>query len=175
MLNRNILIKLKQGFYVSKKYLEKETDTESYLEYIGCILKEPSYVSLGYALAKYNLIPESIFDITYVTTKKTDTYITPLKSFIYKSISEKLFIGFQAINYKEKKVYFAYPYKAIFDLFYYADFPNEESIKRYITSSRINWENIDKLNRIELKNLLESSNINKMSLLLQILNKEKIL
>ena len=169
------LIKIKSGFYLSNEYLKAEEDNEKYLEYIGCVLKEPSYVSLRYALAKYNLIPESIFDITYVTTKKTDRFNTPLRSFSYNNITEKLYFGYKTVNYKNKMINIAYPYKAIFDLFYYSKLSSIEEVKDYVKNSRINWGNLDKANKIQLKKILFESNLKKMTQLLEVLKIEKII
>jgi len=175
LINKNYLVKVKQGFYISTQYMEKEPNPQLYLEFIGGILKEPSYVSLEYALAKYNLIPESVFDITYVTTQKTDKFVTSIGAFIYKSICNRLYLGFENIQYKDKIISFAYPYKAIFDLFYYANFNNKDSIKDYVYSSRINWQNLDKSNLRQLKKLMIDSKIKKMQILSQVLTQENIL
>ena len=169
------MTRLKTGFYISNEYLEKEADNERYFEYLGCILKEPSYVSLRYALSKYNLIPESIFDLTLVTTKKTNRFNTTLKSFVYKNITEKFYFGYNSLIYKNKIINFAYPYKAVFDLFYYTKLNSKEELRDYVESSRINWDNLDKTNKSRLSKLLKTSNLKKMSQLLEVLQEQKIL
>lgn len=175
LIKKGVMSKIKSGFYISNEYLKSETNNGKYLEYIGCILKEPSYISLRYALSKYNLIPESIFDITYVTLKKTNRFDTSLVSFSYKNISKNLYFGYANTNYKDRVVNFAYPYKAIFDLFYYAKFNSKEEIQDYVISSRINWENLDTNNKIQLKKILTNSNQQMMKQLLEILIEQKII
>lgn len=175
LIKKGVISKIKSGFYISNDYLKAETNNEKYLEYIGCILKEPSYISLRYALSKYNLIPESIFDITYVTLKKTNRFDTSLVSFSYKNISKNLYFGYAKTNYKDRVVNFAYPYKAIFDLFYYAKFSSKEEMQEYVISSRINWENIDTKDKVQLKKILANSNQQKMKWLLEILIEQKII
>lgn len=175
LIKKNILTRLKTGFYISNEYLEKETDNERYFEYLGCILKEPSYVSLRYALSKYNLIPESIFDLTLVTTKKTNRFSTAFKSFAYKNITEKFYFGYNSLSYKNKIINFAYPYKAVFDLFYYTKLNSKEELQDYVESSRINWDNLDKTNKSRLRKLLKTSNLKRMSQLLEVLQEQEIL
>ena len=175
LIKKGILTRIKSGFYISNEYLKAEIDNEKYLEYIGCILKEPSYISLRYALAKYNLIPEAIFDITYVTTKKTDRFDTALRSFSYNNMTERLYFGYTKVNYKDKTINIAYPYKAIFDLFYYAKLGSMEETRDYIKSSRINWDSLDKSNKTQLKKILELSKTKKMTQLLMVLQSERII
>ena len=175
LIKNGVLIKLKSGFYMSSQYVQEETESERYLEYIGCMLKQPSYVSLRYALSKYNLIPESIFSITYVTTKKTDRFDTAMQSFVYSNITEKFFTGFTQVQYKDKIINFAKPYKAIFDLFYYAKMSSLAEASECVQSSRINWEYVDRSNKLQLKKLLITSNVQKMQRVLQTLQAEKLI
>ena len=175
LIKNGVLIKLKSGFYISTEYLREQTESERYLEYIGCMLKQPSYVSLRYALSKYSLIPESIFAITYVTTKKTDRFDTAMQSFVYSNITEKFFTGFTTVQYKDKIINFAKPYKAIFDLFYYAKIASLAETREYVYSSRINWEYLNQGGKIQLKKLLITSNLQKMQRVLQTLQADKLI
>jgi len=47
----------------------------------------PSYVSLDYALSHYGLIPEAVYQITSVTTRRSKTYDTPLGRFSYERLA----------------------------------------------------------------------------------------
>jgi len=175
LIKGGLLTRIKPGVYISSEYMKQQTDKEKYLEYLGCILKQPSYVSLRYALSKYNLIPESIFDITYVTTKKTNRFDTPVKSFVYSNITEKLFFGFSAVSFGNKIVNFALPYKALFDLFYYARLADKEDTRNFLLTSRINWKNLDRGNKNQLKKILANSDLSKMKRVLIILQEEKLI
>jgi len=174
MIKDKILIRIKPGFYISTDYLNSQTDTEEYLEYIGNILREPSYISLRYALFKYNLIPESIYEITYITTKKPAKFESSVKNFSYRNINEQLFDRYTTFTYKDKLVNIAYPYKALFDFFYYINFKSKDEIADFIETSRINWDNLDTKNKKLLEKILKLSN-NKMSLILEVLKDRKIL
>lgn len=175
LIKAGVLSRLKSGFYISNEYFRQQADGQRYLEYIGCILKQPSYVSLRYALAKYNLIPEAIFDLTYVTTKKTKRIDTAITSFVYNNINEKLFVGFSPLKYGNKVINFAKPYKALFDLFYYAKISTREEIQNYVRSARINWEMLEQSDKRQLQKILLCTKLQKMQQLCAILQEEKLI
>ncbi len=82
-------------------------------------IHQPSYISLEMALAYYHLIPESVYGITSVTTRKPYKYDTFLGDFNYRYIKPKLFFGYELVNYQPNKIYkIGYPEKVIVDYFY---------------------------------------------------------
>jgi len=80
---------------------------------------EPSYISLHMALQYYGLIPEGVFTMTSISTKKTNEFTTPVGNFIYKKIRKDLMFGYKIIKIN-KLLYFkiAEIEKAILDFFY---------------------------------------------------------
>lgn len=131
--SEKILLPLKNGLYVSSPFLltleGNSGEKEIYREYLANILRYPSYVSLEYAAAQYGLIPEGVTVVTCVTLKTPRTYQTPLGSFTYKNISEKLFSGYNYVKFAGKPVTVARPGKALFDLLYFKKFPPLESLR----------------------------------------------
>ena len=103
LLKKGEIIALKKGLYVSRLYLlslAKNPDLrEKYLEYLANIIRYPSYISLEYALSRFGVIPEGVYAITSVTTKTGRVYKNNLGNFIYKSIREDLFDGFEAVDF----------------------------------------------------------------------------
>jgi predicted transcriptional regulator of viral defense system len=81
-------------------------------------LHSPAYISLQSALKYYNLIPETVFSITSVSTKKTIHYTTPIWSFIYQTIKPSLYQWYTIINSPYGDICMATPAKAICDLLY---------------------------------------------------------
>lgn len=83
-------------------------------------LVSPSYVSLQSALAHHGLIPESVFQVTSITSRQRTTSIeTPLGTYLFRHIQPKLFHGFQLFNITtDQKAYIARPEKALLDLIY---------------------------------------------------------
>lgn len=149
-LNQNIkrwtknglILRLKNGLYVTKTYVDRSMHDPAYLELVANKLVIPSYLSLEYVLQKYNLLTEATFAFTSVTLKSTRRYVNKLGSFYYHSIKTDLFFGFETKHYGKNVIYEASPAKALFDYLYLHE-PNLDS-EREIEELRINWTNIDK-------------------------------
>ncbi|MFA4831636.1 MAG: hypothetical protein WC618_05760 [Patescibacteria group bacterium] len=92
-------------------------------EFIANRLREPSYISLEYALYYYNLTVDISFHITSVTTKGTKNITVGDKTFFYHHVKPTVFDGFvvKEIGGHEdvgQRFYIATPEKAFVDLFY---------------------------------------------------------
>jgi len=140
------LIKIKQGFYA---FADQKID-DYFLFLIANKIYEPSYISLEKALKYYGLIPEEIFQITSVSTKKTNTFNNPIGSFSYRHIKESLFWGYHFISNSNQKVLIADAEKAILDYIYlHSELKTENDFKELrINSNSFNENiNLDKLNK----------------------------
>jgi len=179
LINSGILIPIKKGFYISSFYLDLikgKNETEQYLEYLAGIIKYPSYISLEYALAKYGLIPESIFRITSISQKTTRKYESKLTTFSYRKIKESLFIGFIEKKYGKQTIRFATPAKAIFDYLYLKKFASSLEIENYLLEDgRINWQALEPTDKILFSKYVGLSSSKKMDKILKILVNNKIL
>jgi len=78
----------------------------------------PSYISLESALSYYNLIPETIYGITAISTRKTYHFSTYLGEFYYRSIKPSLFFGYNLIKIKNIYIKMASIEKTLLDYFY---------------------------------------------------------
>jgi len=98
-------------------------------------LREPSYISLEYALNLYGLIPEAVFVYTSIGTKKTASFETVIGNFSYQSVKKPLFFGYILKGQGSVKYKIAEPEKAILDFLYLrSDIKDENDIE----SLRIN-------------------------------------
>jgi len=79
---------------------------------------EPSYVSLEMALSYYGLIPESVYGVTSVTSKKTYKLASPIGNFSYHRIKPELMFGYRLVNYQNHNFKIAEIEKAILDYFH---------------------------------------------------------
>lgn len=110
----------------------------------------PSYVSMEIALAHYNLIPEAVYGITSVSSRKTNHFVTAFGEFIYHQIKPQLIFGYRLVSYRSHNFKIAEPEKAILDYFYLNTHLNREED---FAGLRINGEvfkeqtSIDKLQR----------------------------
>lgn len=109
------LVSLRQGWYAFADYLS-EPDIANY--FAGKIYS-PSYISLHSALAFYEMIPESVVQITSVTTLKTAEFQNLFAHYSYQTIRPELFWGYEPKTMTDGKTYMmATPEKALLDLLY---------------------------------------------------------
>jgi len=113
LVSKGILETIKPGFYLNNNLISQSNQKEELVEYVGSVVKYPSYVSFEYALSKYGLIPESVFTLTYTTTKNPGDYNSKSYSFRYRNIKTTLFTDYEERNLGEAKYLFAKKYKAL--------------------------------------------------------------
>ncbi len=111
---KGYLKKVKRGFYC----FSTQDVNQDFLFYVANKIYAPSYVSLDMALKHYGLIPEEIFQITSVSTKKTTNFETRVGNFSYRQIKPNLFWGYRLVDFAKQKVLLAEPEKAILDYLY---------------------------------------------------------
>lgn len=144
------LTKLRRGWYAFAECL-KERDITLL---IANQLVEPSYISLHYALAYFGMIPESVIQLTSVTTQRTARYDTTIAAFSYHTIAADLYFGYQLIPLGSKiqgERYYrmATPEKALLDLLYlHPEYQSEEDFLQLRLDEDYMQEelNIDRLN-----------------------------
>lgn len=112
---KGYLKKIVKGYY----FFAETPLTENALFEIANRIYPPSYLSLETALALYGLIPEAVYGITSVATRPTRTFETPIASFFFRTISPRLYFGYEVRTYGEGKHFsIASPEKAILDYLY---------------------------------------------------------
>lgn len=105
------LIRLKRDLYIySKSAISKEL--------IANHLYGASYISLETALSYYGIIPERVYAIRSMTTKRAKSFTTPIGNFEYKTVPIEYFnIGLhQEIIDNQYAFLIATPTKAICDM-----------------------------------------------------------
>ena len=152
VLNANIkywlknkeLILLKKGVYILKNKYDKEPQKDLYLEYIANWLIQPSYLSLEYVLAKYQLLTEPANAITSITIKTTREITNNIGVFRYYSISRALFMDYEIKYFYDSPVMIAKKSKALFDYLYIRFLRNAPINNSAVKNLRINWENVSR-------------------------------
>lgn len=118
-VGKGYIVKLRNGHYIFSEHL----DTENINLFIANRIYRPSYVSLHTTLAFHGLIPESITQVTSVSTLKTAHFHNGV--FSYKTVKPHMFFGYTALPYnRNKSILMATPEKAILDLLYLYPFYN---------------------------------------------------
>ncbi len=106
--------KLTRGYYI---FSDTQVDEGALFE-ISNKIYAPSYVSLQMALSYYGLIPESVYGITAVATRRTYQFQTPLAKFIFRTIKTGMFFGYNLIKHRGKYFKMASVEKAVVDFLY---------------------------------------------------------
>lgn len=115
---------------------------DTMLKMIAGRIYKPSYTGLESALSYYGLIPEAVFQIRSVTTRKTKTFATSLACFSYRSIHKRLFWGYSLKNVDTHTFFISDPEKTILDYLYLNPHINDESAFEEL---RLNKEQIQNL------------------------------
>ena len=121
-VRRGAMLHLRKNLYVTKAYLdnaEKKGAYSDYIEFVANKLYSPSYLSLDYVLHEHNMLTEIPRNITSVGLRKTDSFSNDLGIFIYHTIKEDLFTGFNVEKKGDFSILRATKAKALFDFLYF--------------------------------------------------------
>jgi len=112
---RGQVIRLKKGLYVVSEIISRKPVS---CELLANHLYGPSYLSLETALSFYGMIPERVFAIRSITTKRAKNFTTPFGNFDYTTVSANYFrIGLRQEIVENQYVFLiATPEKALCDL-----------------------------------------------------------
>ena len=140
--HRQRLVEWQKKGYIKKiakgRYIFSDlTMDENILFEIANRLYGPSYVSLESALSYYQIIPEAVYGITSVSTRRTYSFSTPCGEFYYRTLKPSFFFGYEIMIFDSKSFKIADLEKAVIDFFYLH--PNIKSDSD-ITSLRFNKE-----------------------------------
>ncbi len=175
LIKKRVLSRLKKGFYINLDYLDKSQFKSQLLEYLGQVMVYPSYLSTEYVLAEKGFLAESVYGLTYITTKKTRQIITDQATFIYKNIKSDLFFGFETRKVDEYNYNVATFPKALFDMIYLTLRKTKEEREEYLMNSRFNWESLGKNVKAEFKQIVAQTKIKKMQDVCQSLKKRGVI
>ncbi|MCG2587812.1 type IV toxin-antitoxin system AbiEi family antitoxin domain-containing protein [Rhodohalobacter sulfatireducens] len=106
--------KLRNRFY----FFTGNSVNERYLFFAANELYSPSYISLESALSWYGFIPEGVFQVTSCSSRKTQSFDTPLGSFSYRHIQPALFFGYHLEEWNNHHFAIAEPEKTVIDYLY---------------------------------------------------------
>ena len=141
-IKKGYIQKLKNGYYMFTDI----SVTDHVLYFISNVVYDPSYISLEMALSCYGFIPESVYGVTAVTSRKTNTIESPVAMLIYHHIKPTLMMGYCVVNSVRYPYKIACPEKAILDYFYLnahieavADF-DEMRFNCYEINQQVNWD-----------------------------------
>jgi predicted transcriptional regulator of viral defense system len=112
--DKGYIRKVVKGFYI---FANRALDEWALFEIANRIYK-PSYVSLESALAHYQLIPESVYGITSVSTRRSYRFPSAVADLRYRTVKPRLYFGYDLAAGGARRVKIARPEKAILDFLY---------------------------------------------------------
>jgi predicted transcriptional regulator of viral defense system len=139
--HKGYIRKIAKGLYI---FNDADLD-EAMLFRIANKLYRPSYISLETALGYYHFIPEAVYGITSVSTRRTYRFETPVALFSYRTIAPKLFFGY---TITDESLMIATPEKTLLDFFYLNSSIDGDTAIDYL-----------RLNREELTNQLHKERL----------------
>ncbi|MFH1799984.1 MAG: hypothetical protein ABH891_03945 [Candidatus Omnitrophota bacterium] len=129
--SHDLFLKMRNGLYALRIDLPSEG-------VIANRLYAPSYISFEYAMARYGLMPESVYAVTSATTRITRGFIVNNKSFEYARIKKQAYRGYRAEKIDGTTVLMAEPEKAFVDYYYFVDL----KLRRH--NDRLNTRSLNK-------------------------------
>jgi len=117
-VKKGLVIKLRQGIYTLN---DSQRSCKFTNYFLANNLYSPSYISLEYALQFYGFIPEGVFVVTSISTKKTENFDNQFGRFQYRTVKLNVYRHF--IEHKDiygNRFYIASPEKALLDFLYFA-------------------------------------------------------
>lgn len=124
------------GFFVRlKNGLYSLSDSFPIEEEIANRLYKPSYLSFEYALARYGIIPESVYPITSATPSPTREFNIEGKLYEYFTIKKKAYAGYIPQKISGQTILIATPEKAFVDTLYFVQLGKRSLNDRYNLSS----------------------------------------
>ena len=127
----DLFLKIRNGLYAVRLEPPQE-------EAIANRLYAPSYISFEYALARYGIIPESVYAVTSATTRITREFIVNNKSFTYSHIKKQAYRGYRTEKIAGMTVFIAESEKALADYLYFVD------LKKKTLNERLNVRKVKK-------------------------------
>mgnify|MGYP001592152614 FL=1 len=121
---QGFILQLKQGFYVFPDALPPDV-------YVANKLYSPSYISLEFALSYHGIIPETVYEITSVTTKATRRFEALGKIFSYRKIKKAAYTGYEIQKQKGLSFNIADAEKAFVDTNYLRLKNKQKPISRF--------------------------------------------
>jgi len=166
-----LLQTLKRGLYLHKSPFVNNIISK---EIIANTLLSPSYVSFDYVLYFYGLIPESVYDVTSATTKRSKNFTTDVGTFSFKQVKKELYpIGLKIESAKNGNFIIASKEKALCDKIYYTKdihIASKKAMREFLeVDLRVDFEELEDCNKDIFKKYYKISKSKKIKFLLQVI------
>lgn len=121
---QGFILRAKRGLYTFPDALPPEP-------YLANKIYAPSYLSMEFALSYHEVIPETVYEITSITTKTTRRFESLGKIYSYRTIKKRAYTGYTLAKQRGFTFYIADPEKAFVDTVYFRMFDGLEPMLRF--------------------------------------------
>lgn len=129
---QDFILQVKRGLYAFPDALPPDV-------FVANKIYSPSYISLEFALSYHGVIPETVYEITSVTTKATRRFETLGKIFSFRKIKKAAYTGYTIQKQNGMSFYIADAEKAFVDANYLRLINRQKPISRF-NKEKINPE-----------------------------------
>lgn len=171
-VERGEVIRLKPGVYCLAPEFRRESP---HAFVIAGMLYGQSYVSLESALGYYGLIPEAVYQVVSVSSRRAQRFHTPLGDFVFERVpSNVLLYGVKSIEVQKNGwAYIAAPLRAIADLVYLRKVDwNKEGLAFLTESMRIEYEDLKEIEVSYLEEIVSTFHSRRVRRYLEFMAKE---
>lgn len=121
---RGYILRVKRGLYAFPDALPPEP-------FVANKIYAPSYVSLEFALSYHRVIPETVYEITSITTKTTRRFEAIGRIFSYRNVRREAFTGYRMEKQGGFSFLLADPDKALVDACFFRAREGRKPISRF--------------------------------------------
>lgn len=118
------IIRIKRGLYAFPDAMPPES-------YLANKLYAPSYISREFALSYHGIIPETVYEMTSISTKATRKFEKLGKIYSYRHIRKEAFTGYNVVKQQGYSFLIADPEKAFVDTLYYRVLFGKKPLSRF--------------------------------------------
>ena len=171
LIKHNVLTQIKRGLYA---YMPLHNNILLPIELIANTLLSPSYISLDYALSYHNIIPEKVWEITSMTTKRSKDFKTPYGVFSFKQIKKEIFrLGLQMERTQNATYVIATKEKALCDKVFFTrniDLRSKSAMLKFLEDDlRVDLDEFQDANLETFENYFNISKSYKIGILAKII------
>jgi len=160
---RGLMIRLSNNYY---GFADMPVNDQG-LRAIASRVYQPSYVGLQSALGYYGFIPEAVFQVISITTRRNKTLKNPVANFRYRKIKESLFFGYNAVDEGLDSFFISDPEKTILDMLYFLPASDQKDV---LEEMRFNLREIrSRVNPVKIKDYLKIFDSPKMETAVKLL------
>ncbi|MCF7974015.1 MAG: hypothetical protein K9N55_09385 [Phycisphaerae bacterium] len=147
------ILHLRRGLYCLAPKFGKTIHPYS----VAHVIYGPSYISLETALSFHGWIPEAVYTITSVSSKKSTGFDTRLGVFSYTRVPQHIL--YEGVNFSSSSesypMLMANPLKALCD-YIYVHKQNWTTVSPLVKSLRMDWQNLEEIQANQINDLMEN-------------------